>query len=95
MFAKENIPLRCPFADQCRRCSEYQSIVRRIKANQTYFLNQGEEIWKFVKNCPHKVEDAFWIGVLGEKDWLRYLTCEEFSRWFWERKACNDKRGKR
>ena len=41
-------------------------------------------MWRFVANCPHKIEDAFWTGAIGEKDWLRDLTCETFSKWFWK-----------
>jgi hypothetical protein len=87
MLPKENIPLRCPLFNHCKESYIYKECtVRHIKANSMYFLNNPDEMWKLVRNCPHMVEDAFWIGVIGEEDWLRYLSCEEFSKWFWEKK---------
>jgi len=84
MSSNERIPLCCPLHSYCKKCSSYQGMVRRIAAHKAFFLNNQDEMWRFVANCPHKIEDAFWTGAIGEKDWLRYLTCETFSKWFWK-----------
>jgi len=81
------IPLRCPIAYRCKRRSDYQRVVKHIKANKAYFLNHTDHLWEVAKDCPHKVEDALWRDCCSKHDWRRYLACEVFSRWFWKKVA--------
>jgi hypothetical protein len=54
-----------------------------IRAKSPRILDTPE-IWEMVSNCPHIIEDAFWVGVVSDDDLLHYLKCEIFSLWFWE-----------
>jgi hypothetical protein len=56
------------------------------KAKSPNILNSSE-IWERVSNCPHVLEDAFYVGIISDDDLLHYLKCEIFSCWFWSEAA--------
>ena len=76
------IPKTCPLLSQCRQTAVHKNIVKFIKARSPRILD-CPEIWEQVSNCPHILEDAFYVGVIRDDDLLHYLKCEIFSEWFW------------
>jgi hypothetical protein len=81
-----DLPKVCPLLSRCQQSSVYRNIVKMTKAKSTSILS-CPEIWERVSNCPHILEDAFYVGVIGDGDLLHYLKCEIFSCWFWSEAA--------
>jgi hypothetical protein len=79
------IPRACPLRSQCQQTAVHKNIVKFIKAKSPGILS-CPDIWERVSNCPHVIEDAFYVGVISDEDLLHYLECEIFSLWFWEKR---------
>jgi hypothetical protein len=77
-----DLPKVCPLVSQCQQTLVYRNIVKMTKAKSPNILNSSE-IWERVSNCPHILEDAFYVGIISDDDLLHYLKCKIFYCWFW------------